>query len=91
LIADPKVLSRIPSGTIVNFVRLDKKMVLKIGTDLLVTHQGIIFQKNGEAVLRHASSGVEKHVVEVRLLDYLKKIDPSSTLKGLHLLQPILN
>lgn len=88
LLSEPESLSRIPSGTLVNFVRVDWKIADRIGTDLLVSHQGLVFQKNGVTVLRHASFGAEMRVVEVVLSDYLRSIKPESSLKGIHLLQP---
>ncbi len=87
LVSNPELLSRIPSGTVVNFVRPNWNLADKIGTNLLVSHQGFVFQRNGVAMLRHASSGAEKKVVDVPFIDYLRAISPESTLKGIHLLQ----
>ncbi len=89
LLAHPQSLQKIPSGSVVNFVRVNWNLADKIGTNLLVSHQGLVFQRGGVAYLRHASSGAEKRVVEVPFNDYLGKISPESTLKGIHLLQPI--
>jgi hypothetical protein len=89
LVANPQLLSRIPSGSVVNFVRVNWNLADKIGTNLLVSHQGLVFQRGGVTYLRHASSGAEKQVVEVPFIDYLRKISPDSTLKGIHVLQPI--
>jgi hypothetical protein len=88
LVSNPEVLSRIPSGSVVNFVRPNWQLADKIGTNLLVSHQGFIFQRAGVTYLRHASSGSEKRVVEVPFIDYLRAISPDSSLKGIHLLQP---
>jgi hypothetical protein len=87
LVSNPDLLTRIPSGTVINFVRPNWNLADKIGTNLLVSHQGFIFQRNGTTYLRHASSGAEKKVVEVPLIDYLRAVSPDSTLKGIHLLQ----
>jgi hypothetical protein len=87
LVSQPELLSRIPSGTVVNFVRPNWNLADQIGTNLLISHQGFIFQQNGVTVLRHASSGGEKKVVEVPFIEYLRAVSPESTLKGIHLLQ----
>jgi hypothetical protein len=88
LVLNPILLAKIPSGTIVSFVRPNWDLTASIGTHMNVSHQGLIFQKNEKTILRHASSGAEKRVVEVPLLDYLRSIQNHPTLKGIHLLFP---
>ena len=88
LLANPSLLSLIPSGTMVSFVRPNWDLTAAIGTHMNVSHQGLIFQKNGITILRHASAK-EKRVVELPLVDYLNKFQNHPTLKGIHLLQPV--
>jgi len=89
LLAKPEVLAKIPNGTVVSFVRPNWDLTAAIGTHMNVSHQGLIFQKNGNLVLRHASAAAEKKVVEVPFLDYLRKFENHPTLKGIHLLLPV--
>lgn len=87
LVARPRLLKLIPNGSIINFVRPNWDLTESIGTHMNVSHQGFIFQKKDGTYLRHASTSAEKRVMEVSLLDYLKKYVNHSTMKGIHLMQ----
>lgn len=84
LVKSPKLLSKIPHGTIVNFVRPNWDLTQAAGTHMNVSHQGFLFRKGRTLYLRHASTtGVVKEEI---FLDYLKKFVDHATLKGIHLL-----
>ena len=85
LLASPMVLKKIPNATIVNFVRPNWDLTDVAGTHMNVSHQGLIFQKKEGTYLRHASTTGK--VMEVVLLEYLKKFENHPTLKGIHLMQ----
>lgn len=85
LIAKSKLLKLIPNGTVVSFVRPNWDLTDSLGMHINVSHQGLIFQRKTGPILRHASTTGE--VVEVALLDYLKKYENHATMKGIHLLQ----
>lgn len=83
---DYDMLNKIPSGTIINIVRPDWNLKKYIGTNLNVSHQGILLREQGKLYLVHASSS-DKKVVKVLLTDYLKKYLTSPTVKGINLLK----
>lgn len=87
LLARPSLLKRIPHGIIVNFVRPNWDLTEATGTHMNVSHQGLIFVKKGIPYLRHASTSGEKKVMELPLIDYLKKFANHATMKGIHLMQ----
>lgn len=87
LLKKPQVLKLIPNGSVVSFVRPNWDLTEAAGTHMNVSHQGIVFQKKEGTILRHASSSAEKRVMDVPLLEYLKKFDNHPTLKGIHLLK----
>ncbi|MBY0515637.1 MAG: DUF1460 domain-containing protein [Bacteriovoracaceae bacterium] len=84
LVKHPEVLRKIPHGSIVNFVRPNWDLTSVAGTHMNVSHQGFIFQVNGITMLRHASSGGDKHVRQEPFMDYIKKFVGHATLKGVH-------
>lgn len=85
LLVKPQVLKQIPNGSIVNFVRPNWDLTASTGTHMNVSHQGLIFQRREGTFLRHASTAGK--VMEVSLLEYLKKFENHPTLKGIHLMQ----
>lgn len=87
LIKNPTLLSKIPEGSIVNIVRPNWDLTSTAGTHMNVSHQGFIFKKGKELILRHASSSAEKQVMESNLFEYLRKFENHPTLKGIHLMQ----
>jgi hypothetical protein len=72
ILENERLLEQIPNGTVINFVTKNKSLKEKIGTDLDIVHQGLVFWVDGELVLRHARNH-SYGVVEDRLIDYLKK------------------
>ncbi len=86
LLEKPELLNRIPTGTVVNFIRPDWDLTASKGTRLNVSHQGLLFRKAGGLVLRHAGS-TEGAVVELAFLEYLSRFRDHETLKGVHLMQ----
>lgn len=85
LLKKPRALSRIPNGSVINFVRPNWDLTDAIGTHMNVSHQGFVIQKKTGTYLRHAST--TGAVLENVLVDYLKKFENHPTLKGIHLLQ----
>jgi hypothetical protein len=81
-------LSKIPTGTILSIVRPNWNIKAKAGTNINVSHQGIVIQKEDGAYFRHASY-TQKEVVEVPLEEYLKTYLGSSSAKGINLLEPL--
>ncbi len=72
---------------IINIVRPNWNMKYKVGTNLLVSHQGFLLKKNGVPTMIHASTTGE--VVEISLKKYLGWFKSSSSIKGINLLQVI--
>lgn len=87
LVKRPALLDKIPSGTLVNFVRPNWDLTDLIGTHQNISHQGFLFRKGKVLYLRHASSSGEKKVIELPFIDYLRPFVNHATLKGIHLMQ----
>ncbi|HXH29188.1 MAG TPA: N-acetylmuramoyl-L-alanine amidase-like domain-containing protein [Bacteriovoracaceae bacterium] len=86
LLEKPDLLAKIPNGTVINFIRPNWDLTRKNGTNLNVSHQGILFKKEAGLYLRHASS--ESGIVEeVPLLSYLSSLREVQSLKGIHLMR----
>jgi hypothetical protein len=84
LVKNPSLLTRVPHGAIVNFVRPNWDLTDVAGTHQNISHQGFLFWKGKTLMLRHASSSGEKKVLEVSFLTYLKSFLNHPTLKGVH-------
>lgn len=68
----PLEMARIPSATVANFVRDGRHMRKIVGTEIDVSHQGILIRKgDGRLYLRHASS-LHRRVVEEDFYDFLE-------------------
>lgn len=65
----PRALSRIPSGTVANLVRGEGP------EPVLVSHQVLIIDKNGQAYVRHAA--FDKSVQDVLASDYFRRYSHS--------------
>ena len=87
LVKNPKLLDRIPHGTLVNFVRPNWDLTDLIGTHQNISHQGFLFRKGKVLYLRHASTSGPKKVMDVPFIDYLKPFVNHATMKGIHLMQ----
>jgi hypothetical protein len=85
ILARPKLLSKIPSGVIVNFVRPNWDLTEVAGTHQNISHQGFLFRSQETLYLRHASTTGK--VEELPFIDYLKRFKNHPTLKGIHLLK----
>lgn len=85
ILKNPSVLNKIPSGTIVNFVRPNWDLTDVAGTHQNISHQGFLFKIRNTLYLRHASTG--GNVQELPFIDYLKKFSNHPTLKGIHLMR----
>lgn len=85
LVKKPQLLNKIPTGSIVNFVRPNWDLTDLIGTHQNISHQGFIFKRNNVVYLRHASTTGK--VKEEPFLDYLKKFVNHPTMKGIHLMR----
>ncbi len=81
----PQLLLKIPSGTIVNFVRPNWDLTQTSGTHQNISHQGFLFHIKNTFYLRHASTAGK--VEEVPFLDYLEIFRNHATLKGIHLMK----
>jgi hypothetical protein len=85
ILKNPSMLTNIPSGTIVNFVRPNWDLTEAAGTHQNISHQGFLFKAKNKLYLRHASTG--GNVQELPFIDYLKKFENHPTLKGIHLMR----
>ena len=82
ILAKPIILNKIPTGTIVNFVRPNWDLRDVAGTHQNISHQGFLFKIGKTLYLRHASTSGK--VEEVPFIDYLKRFRNHATLKGVH-------
>jgi hypothetical protein len=62
-------------------VRPDWPLKQWIGTNMNVSHQGIVIRKDGVLYLRHASLTYKK-VIDESFVDYFSQYSPESSLKG---------
>jgi hypothetical protein len=85
ILARPLILNKIPSGTVVNFVRPNWDLTATSGTHQNISHQGFLFRIGHVLHLRHASTS--GNVQELPFIDYLKKFANHPTLKGIHLMR----
>ena len=85
LVAFPGLLDKIPTGSLVNFVRPNWDLTEAAGTHQNISHQGFLFRKGKVLYLRHASTTGK--VEELPFIDYLKRFRNHATLKGVHLMK----
>ena len=83
--SNPKqaIFDQIPHGAIIEIVRPNWNLRDKIGTNLNVSHVGFAIRHDGELYYRQASS-IEKRVMDIPLIEYLKYRIESPTIKGIH-------
>ncbi len=86
LLKNSSLLKKIPHGSVINFVRPNWDLTESTGTHMNVSHQGLVFQFRNGTYLRHASNSGTKKVMDISLLEYLKKFENHPTLKGIHLM-----
>ena len=82
--ANKFLFGQIPNGAIIEIVRPNWDLRSQIGTCLNVSHLGFAFWQQGQLVFRQASSEYHQ-VVEVSLIDYLRKTRQSPTIKGINI------
>lgn len=85
IIANPAILNKIPTGTIVNFVRPNWDLTEAAGTHQNISHQGFLFRIKNVLYLRHASTTGK--VEQLPFIQYLKRLQNHATLKGIHLMK----
>lgn len=86
VINDSNLINRIPTGSIISIVRPNWDLRIAIGTALNISHVGFLIHTKNGPVFRHASQ-LNDRVSEVSFLKYLKGIEDSETIKGIHVLK----
>lgn len=81
---DEYLFGQIPDASIIEIVRPNWNLEKVIGTNLNVSHLGFAFRINGKLMFREASS-TEGGVVEISLIEYLRKLRSSPTIKGINI------
>ena len=76
--------TQIPNAVIIEIVRHNWGMQEKIGTELLVSHLGLVFRRGHQLLFRHASS-LQKEVVEVSLHEYLEQQQNIPSVVGINM------
>lgn len=80
------IFNAIPNVAVMNIVRPNWNLKTVAGTNMSISHQGILIRKaDGLIYLRHASAST-KAVSEVLFSDYLKAYLKSPTIKGFNVL-----
>lgn len=86
---DSKIVDRIPSGSVFNVVREGPEWLNSNGTrswvGTIVSHQGFLIRKEGVLYMRHAS--FKDKVLDIRLDEYLKKMEAKKDIVGLNVLR----
>lgn len=86
-VKNERALRAMPNVSIISIIRPNWNLKNAIGTNMNVSHQGIVIRKDdGLLYLRHASSVGNKQVSEVLFTDYLKAFIKSPTIKGFNVL-----
>ncbi len=85
ILARPEILNKIPTGTVVNFVRPNWDLTQVAGTHQNISHQAFLFRIGKVLYQRHASTSGK--VEEVPFIDYLKRFQNHATLKGVHFMK----
>ena len=84
--ANLRLFKQIPPGTIIEIVRTDWQGVQDLGTDIDISHLGIVVPSMQGAQFREASSVYNK-VTDVPLIGYLRGYLPDPTVIGINLQQ----
>jgi hypothetical protein len=85
ILSNPQLFSKIPSGTVVNFIRPNWDLTQISGTHQNISHQGFLFRVKNTLYLRHASTAGK--VEQVPFLEYLEIFKNHVSLKGIHLMR----
>lgn len=83
--ANMHLLKQIPNAAIIEIIRPNWDLEKQIGTHLNVSHMGFAIWKNGQLLFRQASSA-QHQVIDIPLIDYLRKAQKSPTIKGINIL-----
>lgn len=83
------LLDRIPSGAVANVVRPNWDLTREIGTRMNVSHQVLLIRKEGRLFVRQATSVGKKQVSDMDVLEFLRPLRQSSTIKGLNFLEVV--
>jgi hypothetical protein len=78
------LFARIPDGSVIEIVRPNWNLQDKIGTNLDISHMGIVIRIKGELLLFHASE-LKQKVISQPLTEYLQAYLKSPTVKGIHI------
>lgn len=81
--ANQQLFNQIPNGAIIEIIRPNWDLRSKIGTNLNISHLGFVFIRNKQLIFRQASSELHR-VVDVSLIEYLRKTLTSPTIKGIN-------
>ena len=81
------IFAQIPSGSIIEIVRPNWNLKKLIGTNLDISHLGFAVRTNKNLMYREASS-IEKKVIDVPLIAYLRQYLESDTVKGINVQVP---
>lgn len=78
------IFAQIPNAAIIELVRPDWNLTPVIGTNLNISHLGFVFRQKNQLIFREASS-VEKKIIDVALIEYLRNLLDSPTVKGINI------
>ncbi|MCR9192918.1 MAG: DUF1460 domain-containing protein [Gammaproteobacteria bacterium] len=84
LLNDDSLLPQIPNISVIEIVRPNWDLTRAIGTHLNVSHLGIAIREHGVLYFYQAST-IGKKVQKAPLIDYLKHIQDSPTIRGIHI------
>lgn len=88
LFKNPSLINKIPSGHIINVVRKNWNIQKSVGTNLLVSHQGLSIRKNGILYYRHATSQGPKKITDTPFKEYFSKyLNSDSSIIGINILE----
>jgi hypothetical protein len=82
--ANKDILAQIPNGAIIEIVRPNWDLEQQIGTHLNVAHLGFGIWHNSILMFRSASSRYNR-VVDEPLIEYLRQMRTSPTIKGINI------
>ena len=94
LLANPSMVSSIPSGTRFSVVVDSEKWIFPngnsfrqaTGTGIMVSHTGFVVRRNGRTYIRHASNTADGQVREDPIEEYMRKYIAEHPYRlGLHL------
>lgn len=78
------LFNRIPDNVVIEIVRPNWDLQKAIGTQLDISHMGFGIYQHAQLIFRQAST-VEKKVIDIPLIEYLRNYINSTTVKGIHI------